>query len=168
MRIVVILVLFGFMQSAFAITKCEFKGKTLYKKGTCPKNAVTKYLVKDKYIKEEQLQEFQREHIKQSDKGYRRLSTPPPVSNPQESEAGLDSDKIKTKQMQMSNDSMHFNLQNRNQTGKKPDKSKAPEPVKNTHKINTPKMYDGVNDKLTDMERKLEEHNKALQQLQTK
>ena len=154
MRIVVILLLFGLIQPVFAITKCELNGKVIYKSGHCPEHASTKYLVKDKYVDESQLQKHKQESIAESKKDFKRMNTP--RKKPDESQEWFESEELQTKskKVQMSNEATHFQLQ------------KVDKPNSKIHKINAPKVYDGVNDKLSEMERKLERHNKELQQLQ--
>ena len=150
MRIVVVFILLGFMQSALAITKCELKGKTLYKKGECPENSVSRYLVKDEFVEQGQLLRYQQEHSQKSEEGFKRQSTP--EKNPEESEEWLESEALQSKpaQMQMSNESSHFQLQKRGQLQKKK------------------KIDDGLNDKIEEVQRKLDEQNRKLKQLQAK
>lgn len=154
MRIVMVFLLFGFMQSAIAITKCKLQGRTIYKIGSCPKNSVTSFLVKDEYVQQEQLEKSRRGKIKESKQAYKKLTTPKKRREVSEEWLEPESLRIDPAQMEVSNEGPHFKLQNGDQQPKKP------------HKINAPKMYDYTNDKLNEMERKLEEHNKALQQLQ--
>lgn len=154
MRIVVFFLLFGLMQPALAVTKCEFKrNKTLYKKGTCPKRASTSYLVKDKFVREESLEKTRLERAKLSKQAYKKLITP--KKRYRVSEDRVESKPIKPKEIQVPEDNSDRDMQNTEQ-----QHSKNP-------KINAPKMYDGVNLKLSEMEQKLEAHQKELQQLQT-
>ena len=76
MRILVMFLLLANVHSVNAITKCEFNGKVTYKKGNCPESATTKYLVKDEYIEEEQLQEYRQERIEQSEKAFKKVTMP--------------------------------------------------------------------------------------------
>ena len=154
MHTLMVLLLLGFIQPAFAITKCELNGKVTYKSGGCPEHASAKYLVKDKYVEERQLQKHKQKRIVESEKDFKHMNTP--RKRPDESEEWYESEdqQIKLKKVQMSNESTHFQLQ------------KVDKPNSKIHKINAPKVYDGVNDRLSEMERKLEQHNKELQQLQ--
>lgn len=159
MRIVVFVFLLGLMQPVLAITKCEKKGKVLYKKGTCPKNSSTKYLVKDKFIAEDHMQQHQQKRVAQSEKAFKDINTPRKWP---EDEEFLESEipPPKPEKMQMSNETTHFQLQKVENVNDN-DKDKEGE-------INVPGMYDSVNAKLSEMERKLEQRNQELRQLQQK
>ena len=154
MRIIVVLLLVGLIKPAFAITKCELDGKVTYKRGGCPEHASSKYLVKDKYVDENQLQKHKQERVVESEKDFKQMNTP--RRRPDESEEWFESEEQQTKpkKIQISNEATHFQRQ------------KVDKPNSKIHKINAPKVYDGVNEKLSEMERKLEQHNKELQQLQ--
>jgi len=144
--------LLGIMQPALAITKCELKGKVLYKRGTCPKNSSTKYLVKDKFVAEEQLQQHQQKRIAQSEQAYKDINTPRKSSDEDAELLESESQPSVPDKVQMSNETTHFQL-------KKVENDKG-------DKINVPGIYNGVNVKLSEMERQLEQRNKELQQLQ--
>jgi len=153
MRIVVVFLLLGVVQPVLAITKCTLNGKVTYKRGACPKNATSKYLVKDEFVEESQLQEKQQERITQSEIDFKRMNVP--SKKPDISDEWLESEgmPVKPKKMRMSNESAHFQLQKVDKQNDAVDKIKVP---------------DGVNDKLSEMQRKLEQRNKELQQLQKK
>ena len=154
MRILLVLLLLGVIQPVFAITKCELNGKVIYKRGDCPEHASAKYLVKDKYVDERQLQSHRQERKAESEQDFKLMNTP--IKRPDEYEEWSESEDLQTKpeKVKMSDEATHFQLQ------------KVDKPNSKIRKINTPKSYDGVNDKLSEMERKLEQHNKELQQLQ--
>ena len=152
MRIVGILLLFWFVLPAMAITKCELNGKVIYKKGICPENASSKYLVKDKFVAKSQLLKYKQERIEHSEKDFKRMNAPRKLFNGNKEWFESENQPAKTRKVQISNDV--------NQSLKVDKLASKPD------KINVPKMYDGVNDKLSEMEQKLELHNKELQQLQ--
>ncbi|MCF7969924.1 MAG: hypothetical protein K9L22_02020 [Methylococcaceae bacterium] len=150
MRLVIAFLLFGFVQSIQAITKCEFNGKVTYKKGDCPEKAETRFLVKNKYIKEQDLQAFRQERILASEKSLEQIVAP--KVNVDDSLEPARQEEA-PKKIKMSNESLHFQLQ------------KVEEPNK-TGKIYSPDRSDDLRGKLLDMERQVQERNKALQQLQ--
>ena len=63
MRIIGGLLLFGFVSSAMAITKCELNDKVTYKKGSCPENASSKVLIKDEFVEEKRLLKHKQENL---------------------------------------------------------------------------------------------------------
>ena len=144
------------MQPAIALTKCVLEGKVSYKAGACPKNASSKYWVKNKFVAESELQKKRQEHITRSEESFKQLNAPRKISD--EREARFESEEQeqarKPKKMKVSNETAHFQLQ-------KIDKSKS-----NAPKINVPQSHEYVNDRLSEMQRKLDQHNKELQQLQ--
>ncbi|NOQ14200.1 MAG: hypothetical protein GQ583_06950 [Methyloprofundus sp.] len=160
MRIIVVLVFlfFGFMRPAIALTKCVLNGKVSYKVGACPKNASSKYWVKNKFVAESELQKKQQENISRSEKSFKRMNEK--KKSQDEYDAEFDSEeqeqekKREPKKMEASSEVAHFQL-------KKIDKSKTDIP-----KVNVPQSHEYVNDKLSDMQKKLDQHNKELQQLQ--
>ncbi|GAW85331.1 hypothetical protein bplSymb_SCF00508P013 [Bathymodiolus platifrons methanotrophic gill symbiont] len=125
-----------------AINKCEINGKISYQSAACPTYAKSKSLVKDKYISEQQLQKYKREHREKSEQGFRKLYPP---KNP-----AVVSEKIPDNVQQTEP------LQEQN---KQTDKHEPPH-------VNVPRPFDYVNTKLEKMDRELDEHNKKLQQLQ--
>ncbi len=153
MRIIVLVFLLGLMQPVLAITKCEHKGKVLYKRGTCPENSSTKILVKNKFVSEDYLQQHQQKRVTQSEKAFIDMNTP---RKRLDDDVFLESESPSPipEKVKMSNETTHFQLQ-------KVDNDKEKE-----GKINVPGMYDGVNVKLSEMERELEQRNKELKQLQ--
>ena len=159
MRIVVIFLLFGFLQPAMAINKCELNGQVSYQTAACPEHAKSKSLVKDKYISEQQMQEYKRQHIKTSEQAFKKAYPPkkPPVVSEEASENDIQ--QTQSQQRQKLNDTTHFQLQEMDEQDVETEKHKAPQ-------VNVPSAFDYVNPKLSDMDRKLEEHNKKLQQLQ--
>jgi len=150
MRFVAVFLLFGFVQSVQAITKCEFNGKVTYKRGDCPEEAETRFLVKDKYIKQQDLQESQRKRLLESEKALEQVLASKVIEEPVESGR---SQEVR-KKVKMSNESLHFQLQ------------KVEELNSTTGKVYVPNMPDDLSGKLLDMELQVQERNKALQQLQ--
>lgn len=148
------------MQPAMALTKCVLEGKISYKQGACPKNATSEYWVKNRFVEESQLQKKRQDHITRSEEGFKQMNAQQKRQNEYDSEFDSEEqeqEKIREpKKMQVSNESAHFQLQ-------KVDKSKS-----NIPKVNVPQSHDYVNDRLSEMQRKLDQHNKELQQLQQK
>ncbi|RLA25342.1 MAG: hypothetical protein DRQ62_02830 [Gammaproteobacteria bacterium] len=159
MRIVVLVLIFGFLQPAMAINKCELNGKVSYQAAACPEQAKSKSLVKDKYISEEQLQEYKREHNNKSEQAFKKVNSPkkPPVVSDQVLK--IDTQQTQSQQIQALNDTGEAQVQDVDDQSNKTNKRTAPH-------VNVPSAFDYVNPKLSDMDRKLEEHNKKLQQLQ--
>lgn len=155
MRIAVFVFLLGLMQPVLAISKCEYKGKVLYKRGTCPENSSTKYLVKDKFVTEDHLQQHQQERVTQSEKAFKDMNTPRKRLDDEEL-LESESPSLVPEKVRMSNEATHFQLQKVENDN---DKEREGE-------INVPDMYEGVNVKLSEMQRKLEQRNKELRQLQ--
>lgn len=156
MKILIALLLLGFAQSAAAITKCEVRGKVTYKRGSCPQNAETRILVKDKYIKEQDLYKFQQDRDSASDKAIKKMTAPKIVPAKVEEVVESKSPKKPAEKVKMSSESVHFQLK------------KVEDLNRKTGKIYSPNMPDDLSGKLEDMELKVKEHNKALQQLQKK
>jgi len=156
MRFVIAFLLFGFVQSVQAITKCELNGKVAYKRGGCPESAETMFLVKDKYVKQRDLQESQRKRLLESEKALEQVLAPKVIPVESEGTVELDSSQEVRKKIKMSNESLHFQLQ------------KVEDINNKTGKIYSPNMPDDLSGKLLDMELQVQERNKALQQLQKK
>jgi len=156
MRFVIAFLLFGFVQSVQAITKCELNGKVTYKRGGCPERAGTRFLVKDKYIKQQDLQESQRKRLLESEKALEQVLAPKVIRTDSEEVIELESSQEVRKKIKMSNESLHFQLQ------------KVEELNNKAGKVYAPNMPDDLNGKLLDMELQVQERNKALQQLQKK
>jgi len=159
MRIIVVFVFlfFSFMQPAIALTKCILEGKVSYKVGPCPKNASSKYWVNNKFVEESKLHKNRQKNSTLSEESFKRMNTPI-VRREDESEEEFDIEEQeqarKPKKMQVSNETAHFQL-------KKVDNEKD-----NAPKVNVPQSHEYVNDKLSEMQKKLDQHNKELQQLQ--
>jgi len=154
MRFLITFLLFGFVQSAQAITKCELlTGKVVYKRGNCPEKAETRFLVKNKYIKKQDLQASQRERILESEKALEQMLVP--KVNVSESLESVIPEKT-PKKIKMSNESPHFQLRKVEGLNDK------------AGKVYSPNMPDDLSGKLLYMEFQVQERNKALQQLQKK
>ncbi|MDF1583515.1 MAG: hypothetical protein P1P78_09415 [Methyloprofundus sp.] len=156
MRFVIAFWLFGFVQSVQAITKCELNGKVTYKRGDCPEKAETRFLVKNKYIKQQDLQESQRKRILASEKALEQALAPKVTLVDSETPVELGSPEEVNRKIKRSNESLHFQLQKVERLNNK------------TGKVYSPNMPDDLSGKLLDMELQVQEHNKALQQLQKK
>ena len=152
MRIIGGLLLFGFVSSAMAITKCELNDKVTYKNGSCPENASSKFLIKDEFVEEKQLLKHKQKRVEQSEKDFKRMNAPRVHSNENKEWFQSENQQVNPKKVPVSKDTHQ---------AEKIDKVESKQ-----DKINAPKMYDGVNGKLSEMEQKLEQHNKELQQLQ--
>jgi hypothetical protein len=156
MRFVIVFLLFGFVQSVQAITKCELNGKVTYKRGDCPKKAETRFLVKGKYIKQQDLQESQRKRLVESERAIEQvLASEVILADIEKSVESGRSQEVR-KKIKMSNESLHFQLQ------------KVEELNNKTGKVYAPNMPDDLSGKLLNMELQVQERNKALQQLQEK
>lgn len=160
MRIIVVVfvfLFFSFMQPAIALTKCTLEGKVSYKVGPCPKNASSKYWVNNKFVEKNKLQKKRQKNSTLSEESFKRINTPV-VRREDESEEEFDleeQEKVrKPKKMQVSNEAAHFQL-------KKVDQEES-----DTPKVNVPQSHEYVNDRLSEMQKKLDQHNKELQQLQ--
>ena len=159
MRIIVVFVFlfFSFMQPAIALTKCILDGKVSYKVGPCPKDASSKYWVNNKFVEERKLKKNRQKNSALSEESFKRMNTPI-VRREDESEEEFDVEEQeqarKPKKMQVSNETAHFQL-------KKVDNEKD-----NAPEVNVPQSHEYVNDKLSEMQKKLDQHNKELQQLQ--
>lgn len=149
MRIVVIFLLLGFVPSIMAITRCEMNGKVTYKKGRCPEYATTKYLVKGRYVEEKVLQQQAQENIERSEQAFKQQ-----LSEQEKREEKLFQEleeQDKAERVYMSDESVHFQLKKAEDLDKKTEKNDYP---------------DDVNKKVLEMERKIIEQRKALEQLQ--
>lgn len=151
MQFVIVFLLFGFVQPVQAITKCEFRGKVTYKKGNCPENSAASFLVKNKYIKEQDLQKIQQQRVLASEQALEQMLAPK-----SDSEVPLESEHIQkvSKRIKISNESVHFQLQTVEEFNNRTDK------------VYAPNRSEDLSGKLLDMERQVQERNKALQQLQ--
>lgn len=139
MRIVIFFLFTVLMLPALAINKCEINGQISYRQGPCPAKAKTQYLINGKYISEEKLREYR--HMPKTQTG---------LVNKQQavSRQPLDSATGSPVQNQQAD-------YEESTTGQ----HKSPQ-------VNVPGVFDYVNPKLSEMDRKLEEHKKKLQQLQ--
>jgi len=149
MRGIIFIVFLGFIGPVSAITKCELNGKVIYKTGSCPKNATTKFLVKGNYVAEQRLQERELQRAQESNSAFEKLN----VKTVQDESLSQDQLDALAKQreaniVEMSDESGHFQLRKANEPESKPA---AP---------------DISNDEWLEMERQLDESEKALQQLQ--
>ncbi|MBT3812244.1 MAG: hypothetical protein HON51_11855 [Gammaproteobacteria bacterium] len=140
MRVILILMLSVFMGSVAAITRCELNGKVYYQTAACPKHSKVQYLVNDKYIDEDKLRKYRQE----------KEDTMP--------EEQLSVSEEKPKQV---TDSSALS-----DAGAQVDDELDKQAVKNAPHVNVPSTFDYVNPKLSDMQRKLDEHNKELHKLQ--
>ena len=145
MRVILILVLSVFMNSTVAITKCEINGKISYQTAACPENATSKFLMKDKYVSQQQLREYEQERVKNSGNSLNKAA--PANASSVVNQEPSDNDTQQTEPLQLQEDELD----------KKDDKHDAPH-------VNVPRAFDYVNPKLENMDRKLQEHNKRLQQ----
>ena len=150
MRIVVVFLLFSFMQPAIAITKCLLNGKVTYKRGICPENAVSQYLIKNEYVEKSQLQQYQRERKVESEKEFKRLST---LKRYDENGTLIDPEdySAKIEQIRKPNAAPDSQLQSEDEQAAK---------------INIYEKQNDINAKLLEMQRMVDQRNKALQQLQ--
>ncbi len=152
MRGVIFVVFLGFIEPVSAITKCELNGKVIYKAGTCPKNASTKFLVKGHYVTEQSLRQHEQLRAKESDGAFDQLN------------AATMQDKLRVEQqmrdiavqrksevVEMSDESARFQLR----------KVKG-----SADKLNSGARPVVINDRFLEMEEKIKEHERALQQLQ--
>ncbi|NOQ64852.1 MAG: hypothetical protein GQ582_10105 [Methyloprofundus sp.] len=119
MRILIIVLFFGVMQPALAITKCtSAKGKVTYKAGVCPQSANSQYLIKHKFIDKSQVQRAQQKRVTDAEEGFVRLNKPsekPEIGNEAQENSVLEGENqlpvAETKKMKMSNESAHFQLE---------------------------------------------------------
>lgn len=145
MRVILILVLSVFMGSAAAITRCELNGKVYYQTAWCPKQSKAQYLVNDKNIDEDKLRKYRRINVEE-------ISQETPVVGEEE-----------TKQVTNSKASADAETQ---ESAEQEDNMQEQQPVKDAPHVNVPRAFDYVNPKLSDMQRKLDAHNKELQNQQ--
>lgn len=150
MRIVVVFLLFSFMQPAIAITKCLLNGKVTYKRGTCPENAVSQYLIKNEYVEKHQLQQYQLERKAVSENEFKRLSRPIRYD---ENGTLVDPEDYPAKIEQIRKPNAAPSSQQQNGG-------------KQAAKINADDKQGDINVKLLEMQRMFDQRNKALQQLQ--
>ncbi len=143
MRVLIIALFLFFMNSAIAITKCELQGKVTYKKGNCPKNATSKYLLKDKYVEESQLQEYYQERITQSEKDFVRMTTPEKSADQSDSWLDIETQQSKLQSLEL-------------------EKVEGKSSNDNVRKTNDAE----ANLQLFEMRQKLEQYNQELQRLQ--
>jgi hypothetical protein len=145
MRVILILVLSVFMGSAAAITRCELNGKVYYQTARCPKQSKAQYLVNDKNIDEDKLRKYRRINVEE-------ISQETPVVGEEE-----------TKQVTNSKASADAETQ---ESAEQENNMQEQQPVKDAPHVNVPRAFDYVNPKLSDMQRKLDAHNKELQNQQ--
>jgi len=148
MRIFVTVSLLIAISPVEAITKCELNEKITYKKGSCPKNATTKILIKDKYIDESQLQKQRALRDQLADKAYKKEMTRwkrramDDVVAKEGVEPSYSTDRSKFVQLQ------------------------SIEELKKTVKVYSPSIPNDLSEKLQEMERQVEQRNQALKKLQ--
>jgi len=148
MRIFVTVFLLIAISPVEAITKCELNEKITYKKGSCPKNATTKILIKDKYIDESQLQKQRALRDQLADKAYKKEMTRwkrramDDVVAKEGVEPSYSTDRSKFVQLQ------------------------SIEEFKKTVKVYSPSIPNDLSEKLQEMERQVEQRNQALKKLQ--
>jgi hypothetical protein len=150
----VILVFFlGFVQPAAAITKCELNGKVIYKTGNCPKDAVTKFLVKGNYVSDQHLLAHRKRRAQESNSAFEKLNAQ--ITQEQLLFQKQLNEVVRRKKVdvvvEMSDESGHFQLRKVKEPASKPDKDIMP---------------NVSNDQRLGLERQLKESEKALQQLQ--
>jgi len=152
MRIVIIFLLLMNAYPVMAITRCEVDGKVTYKTGRCPEDATAKYLVRGKYVEEKVLQKQARERIESSERAFNQKER----LEKQRSERVLRDfvEQEEAERVQMSNESVHFQLQKADPVNNKTEKKGL---------SGTPR---DVDEKLLEMERRVEKHQQALEQLQ--
>jgi len=145
MRIFVTVFLLIAMSPVEAITKCELNGKITYKKGSCPKNATTKILIKDQYIDEGQLQKQRSLNDQLADKAYKKEMT-------------------RWKRRAMNDVVAKEGVE----PSYSPDRAKfVPfEELKKTVKVYSPNIPNDLSRKLQEMERQVERRNQELEKLQ--
>lgn len=153
MRGVIFIVFLGFIGPVSAITKCELNGKVIYKTGACPKNASTKFLVKGNYVTEQSLQQHEQLRAKESDSAFDKLNAATRQDELRTEEQLYDVAAQKKAEVvvEMSDESAHFQL-------RKVEGS--------ADKLNNVARPAVINDQLLEMEEKIKEHERALQQLQ--
>ncbi|BCG62964.1 MAG: hypothetical protein methR_P0646 [Methyloprofundus sp.] len=152
MRGVIFVVFLGFVGPVSAITKCELNGKVIYKAGTCPKNASTKFLVKGNYVAEQSLRQHEQLRAKESDGAFEQLNTAT-MQNKLRAEQQMRDIAVQRKSaaVEVSDESAHFQL-------RKVEGS--------ADKLNNVARPAVINDQFLEMEEKIKEHERALQQLQ--
>ena len=149
MRILVVSLFFLFIEPASAITKCILNGKVSYKVGACPQNSTTQFLIKNRYVTEEQLQKNRQQRDVLSAKEFKRLNTPKRYDENgtliKEGDQILETGKLKQEE----------------EGG-----AQAGQQMGAGNKADTPKISEDENAKLLEMQRQFELRNKELQQLQ--
>ncbi len=146
MHVFVFLILSVLMNPVLAITKCELKGKVIYKEGGCPEHAVTKYWVNGKYITEQQLKEYQQQGKIKSEQAFKQINTP--------------DKKVSTVELKATA------LEAEESTHTQAEILDAQDIESSPIHVNVPRAFEYVNPKLEAMDRKLDEHNKKLQQIE--
>lgn len=153
MRLIIIFLLSGFIQSVMAINKCEINGKVSYQQSPCPVNASSKSLVKDKYISEKQMHLYAQEAKRKSDESFKKINSAKTSRSIAPDSTEIETKSVSPKQIE----NLYSETESVDAEQQATDKNNPP-------KVNVPGAFEYVNPKLSDMDRKLNQHNKNIRQ----